>query len=190
VRLISPPPGTGTDASGDVERVERARRGDQTAQKELYLRHAPAVASLLRRTFGPQADVEEGVQQTFLVAFEELGALREPAAVRGWLLRIALRTCRRLWWTLRLREWFVPADEVAAWDESELVEAVDPDDRALLVLLGRRLRALPLAVRQAVVVRHAFGFTLEETADICHCSLATAKRRIAEGERILRGENR
>jgi len=100
------------------------------------MRHAPAVAvaSLLRRSFGPDVDVEEGVQETFLVAFEELGQLREPAAVRVWLLRIALRTCRRLWWTRRVRELLVPAGAEASpyWGEDDLGPGFDGDERAAI----------------------------------------------------------
>ncbi len=188
--MILPFPRAAADAESDLGLVPRAQQGDATARRDLFLRHAPAVASLLRRSFGPDVDVEEGVQETFLVAFEELGQLREAAAVRVWLLRIALRTCRRLWWTRRVRELLVPAGAEASpyWGEDDLGPGLDGDDRAAVVLLGRRLGALPLPVRQAVVVRHAFGFSLEETAEICGCSLATVKRRVAQAEQRLRGE--
>jgi RNA polymerase sigma-70 factor (ECF subfamily) len=176
--------------NGDPWLVDRARRGDRSAKRALFQRHAPAVASLLRRTFGRDVDVRDGVQQTFLVAFRELERLREPAAFRVWLLRIALRSGRQLWWTHRVRELLVPkgAEEDPLWDASEVRSDLSPDDRAELVLLGRRLGRLPIALRHAVVVRHAFGHTLEETATICGCSLATINRRLAEAEKRLRGE--
>jgi RNA polymerase sigma-70 factor (ECF subfamily) len=177
---------------GDPALVERVRRGDRSAKHALFERHAPAVASLLRRTFGPDVDVRDGVQQTFLVAFREIGGLREGAAIRVWLLRIALRTGRQLWWTQRVRELLVPkgAEEDALWDASDVRSDLSPDDRAELVLLGKRLKGLPFGLRQAVVVRHAFGHTLEETAVICGCSLATISRRLADAERRLRGDSK
>jgi RNA polymerase sigma-70 factor (ECF subfamily) len=179
------------DALDDRTLVPRAQAGDPAACRALFDRHANAVASLLRRTFGPDVDVEDGLQQTFLVAFEDLRQLRTPEAFHNWLLRVALRTCRRLWWKRTLRDWLVPsgAMDEALWTPEELRPDLSPDDRATFVLLGQRLRRLPLALRQVVVVRHAFGHTLEETADVCGCSTATVSRRLAEAEKRLRGES-
>ncbi len=172
--------------------VPRAQAGDPSACRALFDRHANAVASLIRRTFGPEAEVDDGLQQTFLVAFEDLGQLQTPEAFHNWLLRVALRTCRRLWWKKSLREWLVPGSDVeeALWSPDEVRSELSPDDRAMFVLLGQRLRRLPLALRQIVVVRHAFGHTIEETAAICECSTATVSRRLAEAEKRLRGESK
>ena len=46
------------------------------------------------RLLANRGEAEEVVQDTFVTAFEQLGALREPAAVRGWLGQIAVNLVR------------------------------------------------------------------------------------------------
>ena len=51
-----------------------------------------AIAS---RLLGNRGDAEEVVQDTFVTAFEQLRALREPAALRAWLAQITVSLVRR-----------------------------------------------------------------------------------------------
>jgi RNA polymerase sigma-70 factor (ECF subfamily) len=72
-----------------------------------------------------------------------------------------------------------------------LAEQVTPglglaEDRAELALLDRALESIAPARRTPWLLRHVVGYPLEEVASICGCSLATAKRRIAEVEDRVR----
>jgi RNA polymerase sigma-70 factor (ECF subfamily) len=76
-------------------------------------------------------------------------------------------------------------DEIAL---DELADpTVTPETRAELRWLDRRLATLSDRDRAAWILRHVEGFALEEVADACGCSLATAKRRIAAAEEAVRG---
>lgn len=173
-------------AEGEV--VVRAQAGDSEARRVLFLRYAPELAALLRRILGRRCDVEDAVQQAFLTAFEQLPTLSNPHAFRPWLYKLAIRSARRAFWTLRLREiaWPGGGDE-QLWTSDDLATGLSADQRAELVLLGQRLAQLPLPLRQAWVLRHQFDCTLPEAALVCGCSLATIKRRIEEAQRHLEG---
>lgn len=78
---------------------------DSTAQKplpapvgaeELFRRHAPFVAAFVRR-MGLGGDIDDVVQETFLVAHRHGGYRPGPATPKSWLASIALRvaTTRR-----------------------------------------------------------------------------------------------
>jgi RNA polymerase sigma-70 factor (ECF subfamily) len=54
-----------------------------------------------------------------------------------------------------------------------------PDERALLQKVYQLLDAQPVRERLAWCLRHVEGEPLERVAELCGCSLATAKRRIA-----------
>lgn len=75
--------------------VRRYQGGDATALNELFGRYAPRVERIVRLRMGPllrrRLDVEDIVQQTFVVAFERFDdfELREPAGLVHWLSRIA-----------------------------------------------------------------------------------------------------
>ncbi|MBC7974469.1 MAG: sigma-70 family RNA polymerase sigma factor [Myxococcales bacterium] len=174
------------DATDDVAPlVVRAQRGETEARRLLFVRFAPELAALLRRILGRTCDVEDAVQQGFLIALEQLPRLHEPGAFRPWLYQLAIRAARRTFWTQRLRELAWPGDNEPLWQAEDLGAGLSPADQARLVLLGQRLSRLPLPLRQAWIVRYQFDCTLPETAQACGCSLATVKRRLDEAEAHL-----
>lgn len=168
----------------------RARRGDTGAQRKLFVTHAPAVARLLRRLLGRDLDVEDGVQHTFLVAFERLADLQRPDLFRQWVLTIATRHARRAYWFDKLRKVVrleTSSEDSSLWDSRELSFGLAADERAELVFAGRRLAGLPMSLREPWVLRFVEGFSLEEISDICGCSLATTKRRLEQAQRGIEG---
>jgi RNA polymerase sigma factor (sigma-70 family) len=75
----------------DAQLVVAALEGDRGAFGAIYDRYADPIhdfcASLLRN----RAEAGDALQETFLVAFEALGELSEPARLRPWLYAIAHR---------------------------------------------------------------------------------------------------
>ena len=67
----------------DAALVARARRGGEWAHEAIYRRYVRLVASIAQRMLRDAAEVDDVVQETFLIAFEKLGSLSEPAALRG-----------------------------------------------------------------------------------------------------------
>jgi RNA polymerase sigma-70 factor (ECF subfamily) len=169
----------------DAELVERARAHEAWAREMLYRRHVERVAAVGRRLLRNVADTEDIVQETFLIAFERLDQLEEPAAVRGWLARIAVSRAHRRFRRRRLMALLGRREpEEALEDQAD--PGASPEQLAELRLLDRALSALPLNLRVPWVLRHVVGHTLEDTAVACGCSLATAKRRIAAADARMR----
>ncbi|MBN2575657.1 MAG: sigma-70 family RNA polymerase sigma factor [Deltaproteobacteria bacterium] len=171
------------DAIGDAELVLRAREGDRWSRDVLYRRHARYLLAIGIRLLASRSDGEEVVQDTFVIGFERLGTLREPAAVRAWLARIAVSLVRRRLRRARLLGVLglerKPDDAtLAALASSEL----RPDERADLALLDRMLWRMPADQRIAWMLRRVEGLPLAEVASACGCSLATVKRRIAAAD--------
>ncbi|MDQ6617203.1 MAG: sigma-70 family RNA polymerase sigma factor, partial [Actinomycetota bacterium] len=75
----------------DAQLVAAVLAGDRTAYAALYDRYADRIhdfgASILRN----RADASDALQVTFLIAFEALDALAQPARLRSWLYAIAHR---------------------------------------------------------------------------------------------------
>ncbi len=174
----------------DADLVQRARSGDQWALEMLYRRHVQLVAGTALRLLRNRADAEDVTQETFLLAFEKLAQLAEPAAFRGWLVRIAVSRVHRRFRTRKLRGLIFPWRDAEGEDislEGEAHDDATAEQRAELALLDLALAALPLELRTAWLLRHVMGCAVEETAEACGCSLATVKRRIsAAGEQIRR----
>jgi RNA polymerase sigma-70 factor (ECF subfamily) len=70
--------------------LERAKRGDEEAYRDLYGAYRPAVLRLARSFAQLDADeVEDVIQETFVRAFRALKGLQQTAAFERWLLAIA-----------------------------------------------------------------------------------------------------
>jgi RNA polymerase sigma-70 factor (ECF subfamily) len=167
--------------------VVAARAGEHWACEALYRRHVATVHGLACRLLGRDSDVDDILQDTFITAFATLDRLEEPGAFRSWVCGMAVRkTCklirrRRLLSRLGLRRREEPIDFDRLRGRSAPPEVV-LELRAIYQVLTE----LPADVRAALVLRKIEGASLEETAQMLGCSLATAKRRIARGEAVLR----
>jgi RNA polymerase sigma-70 factor (ECF subfamily) len=173
----------------DVDLVDRARAGDQWAEEAIYRRHVSYVGWLVVRMIGRHHDAEDILQEVFTTALEQLHTLRDGAALRAWLTRIAVSRARRRLQRLRLMR-MLGLDRGA--DDATLgalaSTGCSPEVRAELRLVAEALAALPPGPRIAWTLHRVEGLTLEDVAQACRCSLATAKRRIAAGDqRVARG---
>ena len=79
-----------------VALVTRAAEGDQDAWHELVDRYAPLVYTICTRYRLSNHDIEDVGQNVWLLLVEQLGKLREPAALPGWLATTTSRECLRV----------------------------------------------------------------------------------------------
>jgi len=110
--------------------VIRARNGDSQAWDALVERYAPLIWSICRRYRLGSADAEDVNQSVWLTLVDQLAALREPAALPGWLATTTQRECGRVLRAARKTQtgWYALdaediADEQAATAEEELLKA-------------------------------------------------------------------
>src|SRR5213078_1430734 len=78
-----------------VALVTRASGGDQDAWNELVDRYAPLVYTICTRYRLSNHDIEDVGQNVWRLLVEQLGKLREPAALPGWLATTTARECLR-----------------------------------------------------------------------------------------------
>ena len=151
---------------------------------QLFDRYSAYVARIGYRLLGRPEDVDDLVQDVFLDAHRNLGQVRDPAAIKGWLATIAVRRARGMVRYRRLRG-ALRLDDDLAYGAAAM--SVDPPDRLLVRTIYRCLDRMPVRDRMAWAVRYLMDEPLERVAELCGCSLATAKRRIkAAQERITR----
>lgn len=142
----------------------------------LFERYAGDVARVAARMLGrDDADVDDVVQEVFFTTLPRIGRIHSEEAARPWLMTVTVRTVQRI---LRRRKWRrlllgeQDADDIPA-------TGVTAEQRALLARIYRTLDQIAPSSRIAWVLRYVEGERLEDVADACECSLATAKRRIA-----------
>src|SRR5580765_6655953 len=74
----------------EAELIERCRADDRGAHDELYHRFRRQVAGNLFRVLGDRTDLDDLVQEVFVIAFRGLDKFRGDARLSTWLYRICV----------------------------------------------------------------------------------------------------
>jgi len=172
----------GEDAGSLRIAAERARAGSPDAFRELVERSHETVFRLAAALLGDRDEAADVTQETYVRAWERLGELRDPAAVTGWLCRIArnvARDRRGSWWA-RIRapldaatERRAAASEPPAPTPHDALEA-----REAAGAVQRALRLLPEKHRAVLVLREVEGMSYDEIALALGVPVGTVESRL------------
>lgn len=144
--------------------VRAAQRGDPAAMDELIRLLAPYVGRICGAI--ALADGDDAAQQTLVAVLRNLRSLREPAALHGWVRRIAVREAYRA-----ARRHGTPTEAIDMTTElPDLDEAADV--RSVLAELRPEHRAV-------LVLRHLDGLSEAETAALLGVPEGTVKSRLS-----------
>jgi RNA polymerase sigma factor (sigma-70 family) len=117
----------GAAAANERELLARVAKGDSAAGRELVRRYDRLIAAAARRVLFSPADVDDVVQETFLILLVSSDSIRDPARLGPWLWttasNLARRTARR---NIRSR----PVEDIEARVATER-DASDEVDGAL-----------------------------------------------------------
>lgn len=153
----------------------------------IYRAHVHAVWGFVRCRSSRPGDVEDVVQDVFVIAHKNLASIEDPTRVRSWLFGVArnvIANRRRLSWFRRIGVWLGGDDA----EEAEVRHGATgpPDqleqDRITMHLVLEALDGLDVKLREPWQMRYLDDLTLEEIAQRCGCSLAEVKRRIGKAE--------
>jgi RNA polymerase sigma factor (sigma-70 family) len=125
------------DDQSVIALVTRAAGDDQQAWDELIERYAPLVWAICTRYQLSNHDIEDVGQSVWLLLVAQLGKLREPAALPGWLATTTKRECLRV----------VTATRKSQQLGSNVDDAPFADERAIdeQILIAERNAALRTA---------------------------------------------
>ena len=166
-----------SEISPEALLVEAVRGGDREAFGQLYDAYAPMVHGILLARV-PYREVDDLVQDVFLVALRRLSTLRDSAAFGGWLAMITRN---------RAIDYHRGAREV-----EELPEDLPdhrPAEKETEAEAARTLdviRALPEAYRETLVLRLVEGMTGPEIAARTGLTPASVRVNLHRGMKMLR----
>jgi RNA polymerase sigma-70 factor, ECF subfamily len=163
--------------------VDRARRRDPAAFRDLFQAHIGAVHRVVRRMVGPRADVEDLVQTAFVEAFRSLPDFRGDALFSTWLTRIAIRVTMRAARRRHPRE--ASLDDVLEPASASAGPEQITAARETLALVETLLAELRPKRRAAFVLHVLEGYSMEEVAAILSASTAAVKVRVHDARRHI-----
>jgi RNA polymerase sigma-70 factor (ECF subfamily) len=153
--------------------VAAARDGDQEAFGRLYDLYGPMVHGILLARV-PWGEVDDLVQDVFLMAFRRLHTLRDCSAFGAWLAMIARN--RAMDFHRRSREMTELPEDLAQRSGKEA------EAQEVLALI----RSLPEAYRETLVLRLVEGMTGPEIAERTNLTPASVRVNLHRGMKLLR----
>jgi RNA polymerase sigma-70 factor (ECF subfamily) len=168
VRTESEVTATAESRDPDPERPLRLR--------QLFEQHAAFVWRSLRRLGVPEADLDDVLQEVFLVVYRRLADYEERDRGRAWLYSICTRVAQTQRRTRsRRREQLsseIPEGRVAP------TQLVRVEEREALALGHRLLATLPDEQREVFVLYEIEHLPMQQIADALSCPLYTAYSRL------------
>ena len=147
------------DATGDSSLVSAAQAGDRLAFGQLYEQYARMVHGILMARV-PPGQVDDLVQDVFLVALRRLSTLRDISRFGAWLAAIARNRAndyhRQSMSAVEVTDDFSQAEAVSGVSDSAA------DSEAAVILAA--IRSLPEAYREPLILRLVEGMTGPEIA--------------------------
>jgi RNA polymerase sigma-70 factor (ECF subfamily) len=166
----------------DAVLLARAAARDQQAFAVLVSRHYRPVYGLVWRLMNGHADAEDVTQQAFLKLWSDPGQLREAAALRGWLHRVAANLV-----TDRARRKPMSAldDAMEVADHAPSVEGVMAGTAAAAAV-DRAIAGLPERQKLAVSLVHIGGMSNIDAAAAMAVSVEALESLLARARRGLK----
>jgi len=171
------------DRLGDSELVEAVARGDTAAVGVAWDRYSHVVRGVLRSNLGVDAAVEDLLQDVFVAFLRGASELRDPSALRAYLVSVAVRLVLVELRRRRVRRWVMlsPKGQVPEVPSAP----TDLDGTLALRGLHRLLEALPARRRVAFVLRQVHGLEITEVAAALEVSESTVKREVLRARRAI-----
>ena len=154
---------------------------------ELFRRYASFVANFLARMGVQRSDIDDLVQEVFLVAHRNGGYSPGPAKPTTYLASIAFRAATTHRRKRQTRSFVKQADElVANAGDERLSPERDAEQRRQLALLDRALQALDSDKRAVFVMAELNGESVVAIAHGLGIPVDTAYSRLRAARRIFR----
>jgi RNA polymerase sigma-70 factor (ECF subfamily) len=168
------------ELADEAELVKRCQGGEREAQDQFYRRFRRQVAANLYRVLGQRVDLDDLVQDVFVIAFRGLARFRGEARLSTWLYRICVNVALG---RIRTRARRPPAilmanpvaDEVDGSPPSPEQALRQKQDRERVY---RALEAMPPKKRIVLYLHEIEGLDLKEISYIVDANPVTVRTRL------------
>jgi RNA polymerase sigma-70 factor (ECF subfamily) len=168
-------------SDGDLARALAS--GDAWAIAETWNRFSPMILMMAARTLGSESDAEDIAQEVFCRVFKKAKTLREPDALRSFVVSFGIRILKTELRRRKTKSWLSFHQSETLVDLSS--ETIDVESRDLLRRFYGLLDRLNARDRLAFALRHLESMTVEEVAESMELSTSTVKRALAHASERL-----
>lgn len=149
----------------------------------VHREHGASIGRLCMAMLGNQAEAEDCLQETLVIAYRAFANYRSEGTVRAWVFGIARRVCAKRMESVQRRQKHLrlvtPEPSPTSPDVSTELK-----ERARVVRVA--LEKLKPSLREAVLLRYESGLEYNEIAHALELDEAAARKRVSRGLLHLR----
>jgi RNA polymerase sigma-70 factor (ECF subfamily) len=159
--------------------ITRAQQGDKEAFDDIFSQYSGLMLYTAYTIVRDRDTAEDAVQNALIQAWQHLPSLREPGALRSWLMRIVVNQCisfkRRLARSTMIQRQSISEQETMLAsqiaDHAKGIKERDWD-------LALAIKQLPAKQRMVIALHYYQGMTVTEISQAMQISENTTKKRI------------
>lgn len=175
----------------DEQLVDLAISEDPDAFGEIVRRWERKIFALCFGMLTREDEARDAAQETFIAAYRNIGRFRGEAKVSSWLHRIAVNQCLTVKRRQKTRSEEFLDDEAGESERIFVAPArLSPGNKAeqteRLNVVRQAVSALPVDLRQVVVMKEFEEMTFQEISETLELPLSTVKSRLYTALKQLR----
>ena len=165
----------------DLFQIEKCKKGDRSAQQQLFNRFAPKMMAVCRRYLSNKTDAEEVLIAGFLNVFSRIGQFRHEGSFEGWIRKIMVNEA--LGFLRKKRSLFLFSELDGAVIEQE---SILPDIGLHMEDLLEMIASLPDGYRTVFNLYAIEGYSHQEIAELLGIEESTSKSQLSRARDLLR----
>ena len=151
---------------------------------ELVIRFQDMAFACAFAVLGDAYLAQDTAQEAFVVAWQKLAQLREPAAFPGWFKRIVLTQCNRLTRCKRLQ--ILPLEAGANTSTNEPGPHHSAERQELVTKVLEAINALPENERLVTTLFYVNGYTQADIGEFLEVPVSTVNKRLYSARQRLK----
>ena len=158
-----------------VEWVNKAKRGDKNAFKDLITFYQNDLYRIARSRLNSEDDIADAIQETILKAYQSIHRLSKSESFKSWLLKILINNCNDIY----KRNKKILEYEIVA---NELEKSVNFESNLEFMNL---MKVLDISERTICILYYQDGYSTKEIANIVNMNHNTVRSKIMRAKQKL-----
>lgn len=164
------------------ELIERCRKNDRTAQKELYNKYSKGMYYVAIRFLKDPFEAEEAMQESFIKAFTKLHQFTGDVTFGAWLKRIVINKSIDMLKAKRLNTIALNEQVMTTADEQDDWSV---DDGISIDEIKNAIENLPEKYKYAVMLFLIEGYDHKEISEILNITPVSSRTLVHRGKKRL-----
>lgn len=146
---------------------------------EIIKRHQQKIYRIVFSLVRNEAETDEIVQQTFVLAFKGLKKFRGDSRIETWLIKIALNSTRTYFRKRKFLSFFYDNEGNAADIKDDTQNTEKPaENGAVKKRIDQAITGLPPRQKEVFVMKHLNGFSIAEISQVLNIAQGSVKANI------------